>query len=194
MSAKVRFVGPCLDPERLAETWTPPADGKPVLLVSFGTAYNDQLEVYRACLEAFADGSRHVVLAIGKHVSAEDLGPLPEFVEVHERVPQLAVLAAASAFITHAGMGGCTESLWYGVPTVAIPQAVDQFGNAAQLESLGVGTHLPAEEVTAETLRAAVDKVTGDPAITGRSTQLRKEIRAHGGVGPAADAVETFLS
>ncbi|MFF0148040.1 hypothetical protein [Amycolatopsis sulphurea] len=37
-------------------------------------------------------------------------------------------------------------------------------------------------------------EVTGDPAITGRSTQLSKEIQAHGGVGPAADAVETFLS
>ncbi|GAA3542737.1 glycosyltransferase [Amycolatopsis ultiminotia] len=192
--SNVRFVGPCLDPERLTEGgWTPPSDGKPVLLVSFGTSYTDQLDVYRACVTAFADGRWHVVLTIGKHVSADDLGPLPSSFEVHERVPQLAVLEAASAFVTHAGMGSCTESLWYGVPTVAIPQAVDQFGNAAQLESLGVGKHLPADQVTAETLREAVDSVAGSPETAARLTELRKEIRAHGGITTAATAVEDFL-
>lgn len=192
--SNVRFVGPCLDPLRLADrSWTPPADGKPVLLVSFGTAFNDQLDVYRACITAFADSGWHVVLSIGKHVPAEDLGPLPDSFEAHESVPQLAVLAAASAFITHAGMGSCTESLWFGVPTVAIPQAVDQFGNAALLESLGVGRHLPAAEVTAESLREAVDAVSSDPEVAARLATLKAESRANGGVSIAADAVESFL-
>lgn len=43
-----------------------------------------------------------------------------------------------SRLITHAGMGSCTEALWYRVPTVAIPQAVDQPGNAPQLEAMRV--------------------------------------------------------
>jgi MGT family glycosyltransferase len=119
-----------------------------VLLVSFGTAFNDQLDVYRACLDAFADSDWHVVLAVGQHIDPADLGPIPAGFEVHRSVQQLAVLAVASAFITHAGMGGCTESLWFGVPTVAIPQAADQFGNAATLEQLGVGRHPPSQEVT----------------------------------------------
>ncbi|MET9265008.1 macrolide family glycosyltransferase [Amycolatopsis sp. NPDC004079] len=188
---RVQFVGPCLDPARAAEHWTPPSDGKPVLLVSFGTAYNDQLDVYRHCITEF-DGW-HVVLSIGKHVSKDDLGPLPESVEAHETVPQLAILDVASAFITHAGMGGCTESLWYGVPTVAIPQAVDQFGNAAQLEALGVGKHLPADQVTAKSLREAVDEVSSSPDVAARLAELRAEIRANGGITAAADAVERFL-
>jgi UDP:flavonoid glycosyltransferase YjiC (YdhE family) len=41
------------------------------------------------------------------------------------------VLKHASVFITHAGMGGAVESLWFGVPTVVIPRAVDQFANTA---------------------------------------------------------------
>ncbi|MGW4487538.1 macrolide family glycosyltransferase [Amycolatopsis sp. NPDC004368] len=190
----VEFVGPCLAPDRLAEEWTPTsASGKPVLLVSFGTAFTDQLPVYQACVEAFADSPWHVVMSIGAFVSASDLGPLPPSFEVHARVPQLAVLSAASAFITHAGMGSCTESLWYGVPTVAIPQAADQFGNAAQLESLGVGRHLPAAEVTAVALRAAVDEVSGSAEVASRLAALRSEVRAHGGISAAADAVEGFL-
>ncbi|GAB2932490.1 glycosyltransferase [Micromonospora polyrhachis] len=190
----VRFVGPCLDPARLADTsWTPPAGGRRVLLVSFGTAYNDQLPVYRACLSGFADSPWHVVLAIGDKVDPADLGPLPENVEVHRRVPQLAVLAHASAFVTHAGMGGCTEALWFGVPTVAIPQAVDQFGNANLLVENGVGRQLSADEVTAETLRAAVDAVADDPQVRRRLADIQVEVHANGGLGHAADAVETFL-
>jgi MGT family glycosyltransferase len=190
----VRFVGPCLDSQRLADTsWTPPKEDKRVLLVSFGTAFTDQLDVYRACLDGFADSDWHVVLAVGQHVDPADLGPIPASFEVHRSVPQLAVLAAASAFITHAGMGGCTESLWFGVPTVAIPQAADQFGNAATLEQLGVGRHLPAEEVTAAALRSAVDSVAGSAEVAGRLAEIRAVVRSQGGVGRAADAVESFL-
>ncbi|MFJ1763172.1 macrolide family glycosyltransferase [Amycolatopsis sp. NPDC088138] len=189
----VRFVGPCLDPARLADrSWTPPSSGRPVLLVSFGTAYNDQLDVYRACVEAFA-ADWHVVMSLGKHVSPAALGPLPDSVEVFTSVPQLAVLEAASAFITHAGMGGATESLWFGVPTVAIPQAADQFGNAAQLEALGVGRHLPASSVTAASLRKAVDEVSSSPSVAARLASLKAEVRGHGGVPAAADAVESYL-
>ncbi|MEV0733762.1 macrolide family glycosyltransferase [Polymorphospora sp. NPDC050346] len=191
---RVRFVGPCLDPARLAEPgWAPPDSGRRVLLVSFGTAYNDQLPVYRACLDGFADSPWHVVMAIGDKVDPADLGPLPDNVEAHRRVPQLAVLAHASAFVTHAGMGGCTEALWFGVPTVAIPQAVDQFANADRLVEAGVGRRLPAEEVTARTLRAAVDAVADDPRLRHRLAEVRAEVRANGGLRHAADAVEAFL-
>ncbi|KAA2260473.1 UDP glycosyltransferase [Solihabitans fulvus] len=192
--AGVRFVGPCLDPARLADrSWAPPTDGSRVLLVSFGTAYNDQLDVYRACLTAFADSDWHVVLAVGQHVDPVDLGQVPVGFEVHRTVPQLAVLASASAFVTHAGMGGCAEALWFGVPTVAIPQAVDQFGNAALLDQLGVGRHLPAAEVTPATLRSFVDDVAASRDVAARLAEIRAAVRATGGVDRAADAVESFL-
>jgi MGT family glycosyltransferase len=191
----IQFVGPCLDPARLADTsWQPPDDGKKVLLVSFGTAFNDQLPVYRACVEAFSGSDWHVVMAIGQHVDPVELGELPDNIEVHRTVPQLAVLAHADAFITHAGMGGCTEALWFGVPTVAIPQAVDQFGNAAMLESLGVGKHLPADEVTAQSLGDAVDDVASSPEVAAQLAEISAEVRANGGVEKAANAVELFLN
>lgn len=194
VGSHVRFVGPCLDPERLADTsWRPPADGAPVLLVSFGTAFNDQLDVYRACVRAFGGSDWHVVLATGQHVDPAELGTLPANVEAHRTVPQPTVLASASAFVTHAGMGGCTEALWFGVPTVAIPQAVDQFGNAATLEQLGVGRQLPADEVDAETLRSLVEEVADSADVAARLAEIRSELRAHSGVRAAADAVEEFL-
>ncbi|OLR93785.1 macrolide family glycosyltransferase [Actinokineospora bangkokensis] len=190
----VRFVGPCLSPQRLADrSWAPPADGRRVVLVSLGNSFNDRPDFYRACLDAFGGTDWHLVLVAGKYAGTDELGPIPDGVEVLARVPQLAVLESAAAFVTHAGMGGCVEALWYAVPTVAVPQGIDQHGNAARMVELGVGAHLPAEEITPESLRRAVEAVSADPAIAERLARVRAELRAGGGVDLAANAVESFL-
>src|SRR5215218_1539620 len=152
--SRYTFVGPALAARAHQEPW--PAPDRPVLLLSLGSAYSAPPAFYRACLDAFADLDRDVVVKVGPAVDPDALGPVPANASVHRWVPQLSVLAHASAFVTHAGMGGCSEGLWHGVPMVAVPQAVDQFVNGPRLAELGVGEHLPAEEVTPERLRAAV--------------------------------------
>jgi UDP:flavonoid glycosyltransferase YjiC (YdhE family) len=119
------------------------------------------------------------VLSTGK-VDPARLGP---GVLAARTQPQLDVLAHADVFITHAGMGGCAESLWFGVPTVAIPQAVDQFANAAMLEAIGAGVVL--EDLAG--LRGAVEAAA---ARTGRARELKAQVRGAGGTKRAADAVE----
>lgn len=188
---RVRFVGPCLDPARLSERgWTAPASGARVLYVSFGTGFNERPDFYRTCIEAYIGSDWHVVISIGDRIDPAVLGDVPSNIEIHPRVPQLAVLDTAAAFVTHAGMGGCTEALWFEVPTVAIPQAVDQFGNAALLEELGVGVQLKFEDVTVDVLRAAVEKVADSPDIRARLAEVGAAVRGNGGIATAADAVE----
>ena len=87
------------------------------------------------------------------------------------------------SFITHAGMGGAVESLWFGVPTVAIPQAVDQFTNAAQLEAIGAGVQLAPEQSLGDAVAAALQRAP-------RARELREQVRRGGGTHLAADAVE----
>jgi MGT family glycosyltransferase len=173
------FTGPAIDEGR--ETGWEPEGDRPLAYVAFGTAYTDNLEIYRACVEALSE--YELVIATGK-VDPAVLG-------VGERTqPQLDVLEHADVFITHAGMGSASESLWFGVPTVAIPRAVDQFTNAAQLEAAGAGVHLPAEEVTVERLRAAVAEAREK---TVRVRELSQEVRRTGGIRGSADAVERFV-
>jgi MGT family glycosyltransferase len=171
--------------------WTPAdiGNGRPLAYVAFGTAYTDKPDVYKAAVDALT-GDWRLVLATGK-VDPAELGPLPDHVQAARAQPQLDVLAHADVFVTHAGMGSAAESLWFGVPTVAIPQAVDQFTNAIQLEACGAGVHLPDEHVTADTLRGAIaDAATRAP----RARQLRDEVRRTGGVAAAADAVERLAA
>lgn len=126
-------------------------------------------------------------------LDAEGVPLVPANTELHRWVPQLAVLGHASAFVTHAGMGGCSEGLYQGVPMIAVPQAVDQFANAAMLEKLGVGVHLPPEQVRPPTLRAAFDSLVGSSEVASRSAALREEVRASGGAARAADLIEAEI-
>ncbi len=183
------FTGPCMDTSRRTG-WTPePGDPRPLVYVAFGTAYTDTLPIYLAAVEALAPEHR-LVMATGK-VDLAELAPLPAHVQAARTQPQLDVLEHADVFVTHAGMGSAAESLWFGVPTVAIPQAVDQFTNADQLQAAGAGVHLPAREVTADTLRGAVAEAA---ARASRARELRERVRSEGGVTASADAVERLAS
>lgn len=189
------FVGACQGDRSAQGDWRRPAGAEKVLLVSLGSSFTKQPAFYRACIEAFGDlPGWHVVLQVGKHVEAGELGEIPANVEVHQWVPQLAVLKQADAFITHAGAGGSQEGLATGTPMVAVPQAVDQFGNADMLQALGVARHVPMEEATAHTLREAVLGLVGDPEVARRLAEARASMAGEGGTKMAADLIEEELA
>ncbi|WP_055700079.1 macrolide-inactivating glycosyltransferase [Streptomyces silaceus] len=189
------FVGACQGDRAAQGDWERPADAEKVLLVSLGSAFTKQPDFYRACVEAFGGlPGWHVVLQVGRHVTAADLGDVPANVEVRDWVPQLAVLKKADAFITHAGAGGSQEGLATATPMVAVPQAVDQFGNADMLQGLGVARHVPMEEVTATTLREAVLALVEDPEVARRLGEIQASMAGEGGTTRAADLVEEELA
>ncbi|UFQ18817.1 macrolide-inactivating glycosyltransferase [Streptomyces huasconensis] len=189
------FVGACQGERAEQGEWQRPAGARKVLLVSLGSAFTKQPDFYRECVKAFGDlPGWHMVLQIGKHVDAGDLGELPANVEVHPWVPQLAVLRKADAFITHAGAGGSQEGLATATPMVAVPQATDQFSNADMLQGLGVARHLPKEEATAETLREAVLALVEDAEVARKLAGIQESMAAEGGTRMAADLIEAELA
>lgn len=188
------FVGACQGDRADQGEWQRPAGAEKVLLVSLGSAFTKQPEFYKSCAAAFGDlPGWHVVLQIGAFVDPSELGEIPANVEVHPWVHQLAILKQADAFITHAGAGGSQEGLATATPMVAVPQAVDQFGNADMLQSLGVARHLPMEEATAESLREAVLALVDDPEVALRAKEIQERIANEGGALRAADLIEAEL-
>ncbi|MFG2924770.1 macrolide-inactivating glycosyltransferase [Streptomyces sp. NPDC048305] len=188
------FVGACQGERADQGEWKRPAEAERVLLVSLGSAYTAEPAFYRECVEAFGDlPGWHTVLQIGAHVDPSELGDVPGNVEVHPWVPQLAILRQADAFVTHAGAGGSQEGLATGTPMVAVPQAVDQFGNADMLQALGVARHLPKEEADAASLRAAVLALVDDPDVAARLARIQECMAGEGGTRRAADLIEAEL-
>lgn len=181
------FVGPGTEARPHQGDW--PESDRPLVLVSMGSAYTADPGFYRLCAEAFADGNHRVVIGLGGHLDPADLGALPDGVEAHRWVPQPAVLRRASLFVTHAGMGGCSEGLASGVPMIAIPRAVDQFTNAALLAAAGVGVVVDADEITIDTLRAAAASLDTDE-VRHRCAAAAAQLQAAGGAARAADLIE----
>ena len=188
------FVGACQGDRSEQGDWQRPADAEKVVLVSLGSAFTKQPEFYRECVRAFADlPGWHLALQVGRHVDAGELGPVPANVEVRSWVAQLAVLRQADLFVTHAGAGGSQEGLATATPMIAVPQAVDQFGNADMLQGLGVARQLPMEEVTAQALRATALALVDDPEVVRRLTEVRAGMAEEGGTRRAADLIEAEL-
>ncbi|MYR61891.1 macrolide-inactivating glycosyltransferase [Streptomyces sp. SID625] len=189
------FVGACQGDRSAEGDWQRPAGADKVVLVSLGSSFTKQPAFYRACVEAFGTlPGWHLVLQIGRHVDPAELGDVPDNVEVRSWVPQLAVLKQADLFVTHAGAGGSQEGLATGTPMIAVPQAVDQFGNADMLQALGVARQLPTEEATAEALRENALALVGDPEVARRLAQIREEMAGEGGTSRAADLIEAELA
>ncbi|XP_052750704.1 uncharacterized protein LOC113512976 [Galleria mellonella] len=90
-------------------------------------------------------------------------------------LPQVDILAHPKtvAFFSHAGMGGTTEALHYGVPIVAMPILGDQPANAASIEESGFGVQLHVRDLTKDNLLAAFKKVL-DPAFYKKVKELSR--------------------
>lgn len=184
------FIGPSV-PQRARQIphWQPPPGNAPLLLVSLGTAFNNQPDFFTSCADMFADSMFHVVMAIGDHLDPAALGMLPPNIEIHRRAPQLAVLRHAAAFITHAGMGSVMEALYHQVPTIAVPQVREQAVNAGRIDQLGLGVRVPS--ATAHQLRDVAERVVADPNIRANLDAMKNAIDQAGGAATGADIIET---
>ncbi|MCD2194885.1 hypothetical protein LQ327_16050 [Actinomycetospora endophytica] len=189
---RFRFVGPCLRSGADDDGWSPPASGRPVVLVSLGTlGYDDSAALLRRVVEAVGKIGGHAVVSIGE-VDPAVFGDVGEHVELHRRVPQLAVLRHAAAFVSHAGMNSTMEALSHGVPLVDVAQTGEQRLVADQVEALDCGRALdPSASV--EALVAALDEVRSSDSVAAAVAAMRQVIHSTGGAVAAADAVEAAV-
>lgn len=164
----------------------------PLVYVSLGTLFNADATFFRHCFEAFGDLDARVIMSIGSNVSQASLGPAPANFDVQQFVPQLEVLQHASAFVTHGGMNSVSESLYYGVPVVVIPQMGEQEVVGRRVEQLGAGLYVAKAKATAATLRDGVEQLLAEDRYRQQAAVVRESFQAAGGVARAADAIMAF--
>lgn len=174
-------------------SWKAPDNGKPQLYSSLGTAFNNWPEYYPILFDAVRDLDINVFAALGS-IDPASLKDIPANVEVGQMVPQLDILSQASVFITHAGMGGTGEAIYYGVPMIAIPQMEEQAITARQIEKLGLGcAFLDKSAITSESLKAAIQKLLTEPSYKATAEEFSADMKSLGGAVASADALMKFL-
>ncbi len=189
------FVGPSLRPryqpvpfpfERLSAE-------RPLLYTSLGSLFTNQPVFFKQCFEAFGEQSWQVVFSRGRQLDPAEPGPIPDNFLPAAYVPQLEILPRARVFVTHGGVNSVMESLYDGVPMVAIPQeTLDRTVTARRLAELGLGLALSKEEVTVGKLREAVERVADDEALHQNVRHMQHLAREAGGYQRAVEAIMQF--
>lgn len=174
-------------------TWQAPDNGKPLLYSSLGTAFNNWPEYYPILFDAVRDLDINVFAALGA-IDPDSLTDVPANVELGKMVPQLDILSQASVFITHAGMGGTGESIYYGVPMIAIPQMDEQAITARQIECNGLGfALLDKGGITSEMLKEKIQILLNDPSYKEKVNEFSADMKTLGGAKASVNALISFL-
>jgi UDP:flavonoid glycosyltransferase YjiC (YdhE family) len=163
---------------RPADPITADDAAEPIVYITLGTVFNDDLELFLLAVEAARESGVRVVVTLGPGKDPAVLGPQPSHVTVEQFIPQSELLPACAAVVSHAGSGTFLAALAAGVPQVLLPQAADQFLNAQAGAAGGVAIAVPRAEASAARVRGALGRVLGEGTFRRAAERVRSEISA----------------
>jgi len=166
--------------------------GRPLVYLTFGTLFNEPGPAFRAAVTGAAGHDVDVLVTVGPQGDPAALGPVPGNVTIERYVPQTRVLPACAAVVSHAGSGTFLAALGMGIPQLCLPQAADQFINAAQGAASGAAITLLPADASPEAVHAAVGRLLGEPAFAGAARRVKAEIDAMPGPDEVAGVVEAL--
>ena len=164
------------DDEPLPE-WITTNDSTPLAYVTLGTVFSND-EALTNIVQALCDLGLRVVVTVGPHGDPSSLGPQPSNVHVAHYIPQRQLLPYCSVVVSHAGSGTFLAALSAEIPQLCVPQAADQFLNAATAVASGTGLSLLPGNVSLEAVRDAVTRLLNDPAFRSATERVSHEIAA----------------
>ena len=173
-SDKYAFVGPSIRPA--VDTIQKKKDK--LIYISMGTVNNDLMSFYKNCISALTQTDYQVILSVGDLVPIEAFGALPEHISVLEQ---------ADVFVSHCGMNSVSESLYFGVPLVMLPQTSEQGGVAQRVDQLGAGIKL--EQTDAPAILKGINRILSDSAYTRNAEEIAQGFRHCSGAKGAADKI-----
>ncbi len=180
-SDRYHFIGPSIRPitEPVAKT------AEKTVFISMGTV-NQNREFYRSCIHALGKTGWQVIISMG--TNTEHFDNLPDQVQIHASVDQMAVLSIADAFITHCGMNSASEGLYFKVPLILFPQTPEQGAVARRTEELGAGIRL--KSIAEKDILEAVQTVLTDPSYKRNAEKVSDSFRSSGGAAEARQFLE----
>ena len=182
-SDKYAFVGPSIR----SATEKIEKNRNKLIYISMGTVNNDMMPFYKSCISALANTDYQVIMSVGDLVSIEDFGKLPENISVFSYVDQIAVLEKADVFVSHCGMNSVSESLYFEVPLVMLPQTSEQRGVANRVSELKAG--LTPYKPNGSCILQAINIILSDSTYKENATKISKDFKKTSGAKGAADKI-----
>lgn len=181
--------------------WDPPAGdgdaelldwidrrGRPVVLVSVSSEFQDDGRIVDVALEALAGEDVSVVATMPAGAGARRA---PANARVVRFASHEALLPRAAAVVCHAGMGITQKALAHGVPVCAVPFGRDQMEVARRVVVADAGVKVGAARLRPATLRRAVARAR---AKAPGAARIADAFRTAGGAPRAADLMEGLVA
>jgi MGT family glycosyltransferase len=186
--ASVRLVGPGL--------WEPPLpappdvadDGRPIVLVTASSDYQNDRRLIETALLALADEPVWVLVTSAAHDPVSFRAP-PN-ARVQRAFSHRQVLPRAACVVCHGGMGITQKALAAGVPICAVPFGRDQHEVARRVQVAGAGVRLPSFRLSAGRLRSGVRSAV---RMRPGAASVAAAFAAIDGPRVAADALEDLF-
>jgi UDP:flavonoid glycosyltransferase YjiC (YdhE family) len=96
----------------------------------------------------------------------------------------------AAAVVHQGGAGTLAQALRAGRPMLVVPHAHDQPDNAARVTRLGVARTIRPRAYRGRRVARELERLLGDRSIGTRASDVAALVRAEGGAGAAAAAID----
>ena len=160
------FIGPSTIEKRpIDESFSFKKDSKKKLIfISLGTLFNNNLDFFKICIEAFGDSDEfQVIMSVGKVIDLKKFENAPKNFHIYNFLPQHQVLELTDIFISHGGLNSVNERLILNEkPIIVVPQEGDQYMNAKAIVDFGAGISLFKDTLNAKILKDAVNSIIKD--------------------------------
>ncbi|MGL4451264.1 MAG: macrolide family glycosyltransferase [Sarcina sp.] len=194
---KYKFVGPSIaNRKENIDFKIENLNDRKIIYISLGTIANTNNNLYQESFKAFKDlENTIIVMSVGSKTDISTLGEIPDNFRVYNYVPQLELLKKVDLFITHGGMNSTSEGLYNNIPLIVIPQFGDQFIVGKRVEALSAGVNIKNEDVSAETLKAAYNKIYANYATyKTNASKVGITLRTSGSYFKAKNEIKNLIS
>ncbi len=196
LPSSVRYVGACL--------WHPPEapgtrewletvpGGRPWVHVTEGTSHYQDPFVLRAAAKGLAGAPFETIITHARDRAPHELelGAVAPNIHVTRWLSHDLLLPRCAAAVTTGGAGSVMAAMRAGVPLVIVPTTWDKPDNARRVAEAGAGVILRPRRCTPEGLRAAVQRVLGDPRYALGARRAAQRLAAAPGPKGAAELIE----
>lgn len=158
--------------------------------LTLGTVFNEAPGVLETAITGLRELPLNLVVTSGPGTDPARFGPQPPHVLIEPYIPHTLLLPRCRLVVSHGGAGIMLGALAHGLPQLILPQGADQFMNATTCQSAGAALVLAPEELSAEAVATAAQRLITQPGYEVASAGIRAEITAM----PTATDVLTALT
>jgi rhamnosyltransferase subunit B len=166
------------------------AGDAPIVFTQGSIAVHHPGDFYEVSIEAAKRLGRRAVLLGAKTVAER----CSSQVLVLPYVPYSQIFPHAVVNVHQGGSGTTGQALRAGRPMLVVPYGWDQPDNAARIERLGAGLHLPRTNYSLENATQALQRLLCEPQFAKQATTIGAEMEEENGQTLACNAIETLLN